>query len=345
MRGNVFGALGSRLGTAVHTGTFRRSARRDTVVGQNLAASLSLSLSVSLVLAVLAKAISVAFGLAHTISIVDFVVISVIGGFLSSLVVMAITVVVAQLGVRRNWDLDNVSAPIVTAAGDVVTLPALFLATYLVGVAWLTTIVAVLCAVVALIALVSSLRSHYPILRRIARESLPVLIVAGTIDVVAGLTIEKRFNSFLVYPALLVLVPPFLEDSGALGSILSARVATKLHLGTLVPGRGGLRSIGEDFLLVYLYAIPVFFLLGVSADVAALVAGLKSPGSLDMIAVSMLAGALATTFAVLVGFYGAVAAHRLGLDPDNHGIPIVTSSLDLLGAFALILVIVALGLT
>ena len=55
MRGNVFGALGSRLGTAVHTGTFRMSARRDTVVGQNLAASLSMSLSVSFVLAVLAK--------------------------------------------------------------------------------------------------------------------------------------------------------------------------------------------------------------------------------------------------------------------------------------------------
>ena len=87
---------------------------------------------------------------------------------------------------------------------------------------------------------------------------------------IAGLTIEKRFESFLVYPALLVLVPPFLEDSGALGSILSARVSTKLHLGTLVPGQGSLRSIGEDFLLVYMYAIPVFFLLGVSADIAAL---------------------------------------------------------------------------
>ena len=345
MRGNVFGALGSRLGTAVHTGTFRMSARRDTVVGQNLAAALSMSLSVSFVLAFLAKAICVAFGLENTISIADFVVISVIGGFLSSIVVLGITVAVAQLGVRHNWDLDNVTSPIVTAAGDVVTLPALFLATFLVGIPWVTTVVAILCAVVALIALALSLRSRYPILRRIARESLPVLILAGTIDVVAGLTIEKRFSSFLVYPALLVLVPPFLEDSGALGSILSARVSTKLHLGTLVPGRGSLRSVGEDFLLIYMYAVPVFLLLGVTADIAAAIVGLKSPGSLEMIAVSMIAGLIATTFAVLVGFYGAVAAYRLGLDPDNHGIPIVTSSLDLLGAFALILVIVGLGLT
>jgi mgtE-like transporter len=148
-----------------------------------------------------------------------------------------------------------------------------------------------------------------------------------------------------VYPALLVLVPPFLEDSGALGGILSARVSTKLHLGTLDPRRWRLRAVGEDVLLIYVYAVPVFLLLGVTADIASAIVGLRSPGSLDMIAVTMLAGLVATTFAVLVGFYGAVASYRLGLDPDNHAIPIVTSSLDLLGALALILAIVALGLT
>ncbi|HEY7105019.1 MAG TPA: magnesium transporter [Acidimicrobiia bacterium] len=345
MRGNVFGALGSRLSTAIHTGTFQLSRRRDTVVGQNLAASISLSLSISLVLAVLAKVISVGFGVEHTISITDFVVISVIGGFLSSIVVMVITVGVATLSVRRDWDLDNVAAPIVTAAGDIVTLPALFLATYLVGVEWVTPIVAVLCAVAGLGAFVVSVRTHEPIFRRIARESLPVLALAGAVDIVAGLTIEKRVSAFLLYPALLVLVPPFLEDSGALGGILSARVSTKLHLGTLDARRWRLSAVGEDVLLVFLYAIPVFLLLGVSADIAAAIAGLTSPGVLQMIGVSMLAGAVATTFAVLVGFYGAVTTYRLGLDPDNHGIPIVTSSLDLLGALALILAIVALGLT
>src|SRR5215470_10404344 len=296
MRGNVFGALGSRLGTAIHTGTFTLSRRMDTAVGQNLAAAISLSLSISLVLAVLAKVVCVGFGLENSISIGDFVVISVIGGFLSSIVVLAITVAVAQLSTRRNWDLDNVSSPIVTAAGDMVTLPALFLATYLAGLAWVTPIVAILCAIVGIAALVRSLRSPYPILRRIARESVPILVIAG-------LTIQKRFEAFLVYPALLVLVPPFLEDSGSLGAILGARVSTKLHLGTLDPRRWRLRAVGEDVLLVYLYAIPVFLLLGVSADIASAVVGLRSPGSLEMNAVAMLAGLVATTFAVLVGFY------------------------------------------
>ena len=47
--------------------------------------------------------------------------ISVIGGLLSSIVVLALTVAVARSAPTR-LDLDNVAAPIVTAAGDVVTL-------------------------------------------------------------------------------------------------------------------------------------------------------------------------------------------------------------------------------
>ena len=178
------------------------------------------------------------------------------------------------------------------------------------------------------------MRSPAPILRRIARESLPVLVLAGTVDIIAGLTIEKRFSSFVLYPALLVLVPPFLEDSGALGGILErARVdqAAPRHAGARAGAAS--RAVGEDVLLIYMYAVPVFVLLGVSADIAAAAAGLNSPGSLEMIAVSMLGGrGDHDVRASLVGFYGAVATYRLGLDPDNHGIPIVTSSLDLLGA-------------
>src|SRR5215211_6560573 len=116
MRGNVFGALGSRMGTLIHSGNFLLSRRRDTAVGQNLAAAMTLSLSISLVLAILAKAISVAFGLENSISVIDFMVISVVGGFISSVVVAGITVGVAAMSTRRGWDLDNVAAPIVTAA-------------------------------------------------------------------------------------------------------------------------------------------------------------------------------------------------------------------------------------
>src|SRR6516225_10019842 len=52
MRGNVFGALGSRFGTQIHAGTFRFSRRVDTEVGQNMAASMLSTLSIAVLLAV-----------------------------------------------------------------------------------------------------------------------------------------------------------------------------------------------------------------------------------------------------------------------------------------------------
>jgi mgtE-like transporter len=53
---------------------------------------------------------------------------------------------------------------------------------------------------------------------------------------------------------------------------------------------------------------------------------------------------MATTGAVLVAYYGAIVTFRLGLDPDNHGIPLVTSSMDLIGAVSLVTTIVLLRL-
>src|SRR5436309_7819991 len=74
MRGNVFGALGSRLGTQIHAGTFRLSRRIDTEVGQNMAASMISSISIAAVLAVLAKVMSETLGRGPSISIADFMV-------------------------------------------------------------------------------------------------------------------------------------------------------------------------------------------------------------------------------------------------------------------------------
>ena len=39
-----------------------------------------------------------------------------------------------------------------------------------------------------------------------------------------------------------------------------------------------------------------------------------------------------------------IMCDRLGLDPDNHGIPIITSSMDLIGAVAIILALLVFGL-
>ena len=133
VKGNIFGALGSRLGTSIHTGVFQLSPRLDTVVGQNTAAALILSLVVSVELALLAKGVAIVFNVSPTMSTIDFITVSAVGGAIASVVVLGITLVMASGSVRFGWDLDNVVAPLVTATGDVITLPALVWAAALTG--------------------------------------------------------------------------------------------------------------------------------------------------------------------------------------------------------------------
>lgn len=339
LRGTIFGALGARLGTSIHTGTFRLSPRPDTVLGQNVLASAVLSLVASVGLAFLAKAVAVGFGLDDTISVADLVVISLIGGLVSSAIVMVLTVTLAANSVRYSWDLDNVMAPLVTAAGDMVTLPSLFVGTFLVSIDVVTPLVAGAGIVVAVAVLVVALRSSYETLRRILVESLPVVLVAGLLSLVAGLTLEGRLASLVSDPALLALVPPFLASAGAIGGILSTRLTSKLHLGVIDPTAVPMRSARNDIARSYLVAVPIFALSSVVADLAAVLIDLGSPGPLDMVLVAVVGGLLATTLSIAVAYYGAIVSYRLGLDPDNIGIPLVTSSIDLFGSVSFILAV------
>jgi mgtE-like transporter len=343
LRGTVFGALGSRLGTAIHTGTFRVTRRADTVLGQNVLAALSLSLFASVALAVLAKVVSVGFGLERSISVADFIVISLIGGIISSAVVLVLTVALAAGSVRYGWDPDNVTAPLVTASGDMVTLPSLFVATYVADLEVITPLLASIGVVVAVAALVAGLAARFVTTRRIVQESVLVVLGAGALSLVAGHTLEQRLEPLTRYPALLALVPPFLAAAGAIGGILSSRLTSKLHLGIIEPSAVPRRGVRDDIAIAYVLAVPVFALSSLVADVAALLIDLRSPGPGDMVLVALLGGLLATTFAVAIAYYGAVASYRLGFDPDNVGIPLVTSSLDLIGALSFILAVVLIG--
>jgi len=341
-RGNIFGALASRLGTSIHTGLFETGRSREGLLYQNVFAASVLTLSVSLAVALLAKAFADAFGI-FSISVVDFVVISLLGGLLASLFVGAFAVALSVRAYRRGWDLDSVAAPLVTAAGDMFTIPALYLASFVTGIRWVTAGLAGGLALLAVVLLVAGLTTHLPAARRILRESLPLLVVAGAVDILAGLVVQANLSELVALPALLMLIPPILGNAGGLGGLLSSRLTSKLHLGVLTP-RGRPESVAIlDATVVMLIALAIFPLLGVTAEAVALALGLPSPGLLRMVSVAVIAGAIATALALLVAYYSAVATYRLGLDPDNHGIPMITSSMDFAGVLSVVVALAAAG--
>ncbi|HEY6698255.1 MAG TPA: magnesium transporter [Acidimicrobiales bacterium] len=344
LRGNIFGAFGNRISTSIHAGSFRWSLRGEAVLGQNVMASMLLTMGMSLALAVVAKTVAVGMGLTDSIDLLSMSTVSIAGGVLGSIVVLAAALGLTGGAVRYGWDLDNVTAPLVSTLGDVLTLPALYLATLLLDIPVLTPTVGTVLIVTSILMLVAGWQSSTEGLRRIVRESVPVLLVAGCVSAGAGVVLEKSFARFDALPALLVLVPAQLSSSGALGGILSGRLSSKLFLGLVEPQTRPNREARRDINLVFLLAVPVFVFNGLGAHWVARALGEASPGLGQMVAVSLIGGGLAVLFVVTVAYYGTVAAYRTGVDPDTYGIPVVSSSVDFVGAFTLIIAIALLGL-
>ena len=343
LRGNIFGSMGSRLGTAAHMGTFGLSYRVDSVLIQNLLASGSLSIISSLILAVLAKGTASAFGLSPAMSLADFIVISVLGGVLSSIALAAVTVVLSVSSVKHEWDLDNVVAPLVTTTGDLLTVPSLIFVSYLANRSGLTNGLALVIVLVSIIVLIFSLRTSLERFRRVFRQSIPVLGLAVILDLMAGFVVEKRLKDLLEVEAVLILIPAFLGIAGALGGILSSRLSTQFHLGmddaSPLPSRSSIRGAIDLSIL----AVPIFIFSGVVAHLIAVAADQSTPGITKLILISAIAGSIVTLFVVAVSYYTTMGSFRFGLDPDTYGIPVVASSLDLVGAFTVILAMVLTG--
>lgn len=345
MRGNIFGAMGSRLGTALHTGMFSTSLKSGSILSQNIYASMVNTLLVSFALGVMARGLAIVLGI-ESIGIVEFVLISMVGGIISSIFVLLITVGVAMTGHNRGWDIDNMSAPIITAAGDMVTLPSLFFAVILIGEngAILHAIAFIMFGVLVLASIWLTVRSELDIMRRIVYESIPMLLIAGFMSAIAGVVINAKMDGFLLLPALLVMVPLFLEDNNALGGILTSRLSSMLHTGMFKPNLLPKKQILPNFLLIYLYSLVVFPIVGISAFVASMLMGISTTEVWTLIFISTSAGLIAVTIVNFVGYYIAVAAYRFRLDPDNHSIPMMSSIVDAFGALCLVAVLMIVNM-
>ncbi len=344
MRGNIYGALASRLSTAIHIGEYERELRWRGFLGRQVEATSLLTVGTSVVIAAVAWLFAAALGL-PTIPIWDLVVIATVGGVLSSVFLLVLTVALSRFAQARDWNMDDVAAPTITVAGDVLTVPALLLATLLVRDRGATaTVLGIVLALLGIVALVVGWQRRNDIVRRIVRESAPTLAVAVGVGTLAGTILESRVEDLIGAPWLLVLIPPFVATCGSLGGMLSSRLASKLHLGAIeprwVPGAAALL----DGSLTFLFGTFAFTALGVTTWAASLAFGFAPPAALVVIANALLAGVLSIFLLVAVAYTTAAASYRFGLDPDNEGIPIVTSAMDLLGLLTLVGIVSLTGI-
>jgi mgtE-like transporter len=298
--------------------------------------------SSSLWLAFLAKLAAAASG-QPSISLGDLITISVVGGVLGSVFILGITIALSVLSHRKGWDLDSVSTPMVTALGDMATLPTLYLAARLLPHRGLAVPLVIVCVVAAVYATVRSYGTGDRVVRRIVLEMTGVILLTPLLDIVSGAVQEGRLPELRAVPVLLVLIPPFVSQAGALGGIFASRISSKLQLGVVTPS--GLPEVPAlvDASIVLGLGIAVFTLIGAVAVVLSALTGHASAHPALVIASTLLAGLLATPLTIVISYYLAIVSYRFGLDPDNQTVPIITSVMDLAGVACLLFVMTVSG--
>jgi len=343
MRGTIFGAIGARLGTADAAGLLTIDLRPGGVLRRNVVVAVLTTFSSALWLAVLARAISAIAGQA-SIPLSELLIVATVGGAIGSVIILLITVSLAAASTRLGWDLDSVSTPMVTALGDMTSIPGMFLATLLLGHGSVTSAIAVVCLALGLICIVAGYRTRDRVIRRILWEMTATIMLTPILDVFAGELQQARSAELFSVPVVLTLIPPFVSQAGALGGIFSSRITSKMQLGVITPrGRPEVPAI-IDATIVAGLSVVVFLLIGAVAWLLGTVTGLQQmPSAGTLIGATLVAGILVTPITIGAGYYLAVVTYRFGLDPDNQGVPIITSVMDLAGVALVLLVMTSSG--
>jgi mgtE-like transporter len=343
MKGTIFGAIGARLGTANVAGLLEPTLRPGTVLQRNVYVAVVTTFSSALWLAVLSVLASAAFG-EPSISLWRMATVSIVGGAIGSALILMITLALSVLSYRRGWDLDSVSTPMVTALGDMTTLPSLFLATYLLRSDLVAVPAAVISIAVAVYAAIRSYTVADRVIRRIVVEMTAVILLTPILDILAGTLLRARQEQLVAVPVLLALIPPFVSQAGALGGIFTSRTASKLQIGVMTAR--GLPEIPAlvDASIVSALSIAVFATVGVVAYALGVATGLVGmPSFPALVGGTVLAGLIVTPITLVAGYYLAIGTFRFGLDPDDQSVPIITSVMDLAGVAVLLFVMTSLG--
>ncbi|TKX57868.1 ABC transporter permease [Halorubrum sp. SS7] len=173
--------------------------------------------------------------------------------------------------------------------------------------------------------------------RRIVRTMIPLLAALSVLQLVSGTVLETYEAVLLRYPALLVLVPVQIGTAGNLASITCSRLTTQLYLGTYEPSPSN-PALRANAGAVFALAATVFGAVGV----AAWAIGLALGGSLALgrvLLISLVSGMALAALVVAASVAAVEASYRIGLNPDDTTIPVVTNLCDVAGVLILFAVV------
>jgi len=169
--------------------------------------------------------------------------------------------------------------------------------------------------------------------RSVVATMFPLLLALSILELGSGYVLESLEETYLDEPALLMLVPVMIGMSGNLGAILSARLSTRVHLGT-VSFEVRDPVLWTNAAAIVALAVSIFSALAVVAYGVGHLLGSPMPLA-DLVAISLGSGLALALVAIALSVAATYVSYRRGYDPDDTTIPVVTNLCDVLGVLIL----------
>jgi mgtE-like transporter len=165
------------------------------------------------------------------------------------------------------------------------------------------------------------------------RTMVPLLVALSVLQMVSGSVLDAYEGLLLENPSLLILVPVQIGTAGSLGSIMCSRLSTQLHLGTFEFSADN-PDVRANVGAVLGLGATVFVLVGVAAWAIGRALGGRLALS-QVMCISLVSGMLLAGFVVVVSLRSGFSSYRLGYNPDDTTIPVVTNVCDITGVLIL----------
>jgi len=344
LKGNVEAAFGERLSTMLHLGLVKPIIKVNNAIKHNILASFTLTVSGAFLIGISAAALSNLLQI-KTIGVIRLSMISTTAGIISSVLLLPLVFVFVFTSFRHHIDPDNIIAPILPVIGDIITISAILIGTIL--TMKLLPIKPVIFVLLAVLPFVSGFakknkrRNKLPKRYRyfpIIKQSLPILIFCFAIGITSGIFLQNAGKFFLIYPALLALIPQVVAQGGSIGGIVGSRVSTALYLGSAQPFKLG-KEVRKNFTAGMIMGLVVALLVGIASLIIIYITKANAPPLTQIFLVAFLSLFILSTLMSVIAIFISFFSFKIGIDPSNVVIPVITSIGDVTGIIVLLAMI------
>ncbi|MCJ2533732.1 MAG: magnesium transporter [Candidatus Thermoplasmatota archaeon] len=179
--------------------------------------------------------------------------------------------------------------------------------------------------------------------KTIIRHGLPLLTICVLIEIFAGQILQSNQQKLLFFPILLISIPVINGVGGNIGSILGARLASGLHLGTIELTVKD-KNMQKNFVTALFMGLVTYSILAILIYHIAYIGNIKmNVGLIEFVSIVLGTGILLILIISVVSVLTAFLSFKKGLDPDDVVAPVVTTVGDTLGIVFLFILIGVVG--